>query len=610
LARELVAIEMELRRKAGEEPSLAQYAKYSSEEWLLGLRPRDVAESGGSNDATLDVLGTVPTAGEALPQQDLSQKVLKYFGDYELIREIAHGGMGVVYQARQVSLGRIVAVKMILTGALASKQIVERFQREARAAALLDHPGIVPIYEVGVHNEQHFFSMSYIDGESLATKLATGPMEAKEAAALVVQISHAIQYAHERGVIHRDIKPSNILLDRRGVPRVTDFGLAKRVDDGAELTVTGQILGTPSYMPPEQAAGQIESIGPESDVYSLGAMLYAMVTGRPPFQAASSVETLRQVIDEEVIPPVQLDRTIPKDLETIILKCLDKSRPRRYSSAQLLREDLERFLDDRPILARPVTSIEKAWRWCRRNAIVAGLSTLVSMLVIGTATLPSIAYLREAALKDDLHYEVELRKNLNANVSEMKSKEHARTINQKLDKAINDRKERARLKKELLELSNRSGQQQSNEELLERTMNSNRRYNKLTKEEENVILRQGTEPAYKGKYSYHNEEGCYICKRCNAPLFDSTHKFECGCGWPCFDDAISDAMNWSIDGTRKRIHCNNCGGHLGHQFQGERFTPKNVRNCVNSISLTFIPKWRVMPNVVLLGEIEITEGKP
>ena len=200
-------------------------------------------------------------------------------------------------------------------------------------------------------------------------------------------------------------------------------------------------------MPPEQAAGQIESVGPESDVYSLGAMLYAMVTGRPPFQAASSVETLRQVIDAEVIPPVQLDRTIPKDLETIILKCLDKSRPRRYSSAQLLREDLERFLEDRPILARPVTSIEKGWRWCRRNPIVAGLSTLVSMLVIGTATLPSIAYLREAALKDDLHYEVELRKNLNANVSEMKSKEHARTINQKLDKAINDRKERARLKK-------------------------------------------------------------------------------------------------------------------------------------------------------------------
>jgi serine/threonine protein kinase/Leucine-rich repeat (LRR) protein len=244
--------------------------------------------------------------------------------------------------------------------------------------------------------------MGYIDGESLATKLAAGPMEAKEAAALVVQISHAIQYAHERGVIHRDIKPSNILLDRRGVPRVTDFGLAKRVDDGTELTVTGQILGTPSYMPPEQAAGQIESVGPESDVYSLGAMLYAMVTGRPPFQAASSVETLRQVIDEEVIPPVQLDRTIPKDLETIILKCLDKSRPRRYSSAQLLREDLERFLDDRPILARPVTSIEKSWRWCRRNPIVAGLSTLVSVLVLGTATLSSIAYLREAALRKDL----------------------------------------------------------------------------------------------------------------------------------------------------------------------------------------------------------------
>jgi eukaryotic-like serine/threonine-protein kinase len=408
LARELVAIEMELRRKAGEEPSLAQYAKYSSEEWLQGLRPQVESPNVGLNDATLDVPGTVPTACGVQAGKTLPQNVVRYFGDYELIREIAHGGMGVVYQARQVSLDRIVAVKMILAGALASQQIVERFQREARAAALLDHPGIVPIYEVGVHNDQHFFSMGYIDGESLATKLAAGPMESKEAAALVVQISHAIQYAHERGVIHRDIKPSNILLDRRGVPRVADFGLAKRVDEGTELTGTGQILGTPSYMPPEQAACQVDSIGPESDVYSLGAMLYAMVTGRPPFQAASSVETLRQVIDEEVIPPVQLDRTIPKDLETIILKCLDKSRPRRYSSAQLLREDLERFLDDRPILARPVTSIEKGWRWCRRNPIVAGLSTLVSVLVIGTATLSSIAYLREVDLREKLKDSLEL----------------------------------------------------------------------------------------------------------------------------------------------------------------------------------------------------------
>jgi peptide-methionine (R)-S-oxide reductase len=289
---------------------------------------------------------------------------------------------------------------------------------------------------------------------------------------------------------------------------------------------------------------------------------------------------------------------------------LDKSRPRRYSSAQLLREDLERFLDDRPILARPVTSIEKAWRWCHRNPIVAGLAMLVSVLVLGTATLSSIAYLREAALRDDLFYEVELRKNLNANVSEMKSKEHAKIINQKLDKAINDRKERARLKKELMELSNRPEQQTSTEDLLERSVNSGRKYNKLTGEEQHVILRQGTEPAYRGKYTYHDAEGCYICKRCNAPLFDSTHKFESGCGWPCFDDAISNAMNWSIDGTRMRIHCNNCGGHLGHQYQGERFTSKNVRNCVNSISLTFIPKGKDKPNVVLLGEIEITEGKP
>ena len=196
---------------------------------------------------------------------------IRYLGDYELVEEIARGGMGVVYKARQVSLNRIVAVKMILAGQLATKADHDRFHAEAQAAALLEHPNIVPIFEVGEHEGQHYFSMGYVDGQSLAARLAEGPLPPKEAAELVATVAEAVEYAHRQGVIHRDIKPSNILIDSQGRPRVTDFGLAKRVDSGSELTATGQILGTPSYMPPEQAAGQIKAVGPAADIYALGA---------------------------------------------------------------------------------------------------------------------------------------------------------------------------------------------------------------------------------------------------------------------------------------------------------------------------------------------------
>ena len=225
--------------------------------------------------------------------------------------------MGVVYKARQISLNRIVAVKMILAGLLATKADHDRFHSEAQAAALLDHPNIVPIFEVGEHEGQHYFSMGYVDGQSLAARLAEGPLPPKEAAELVATVAEAVEYAHRQGVIHRDIKPSNILIDSKGRPRVTDFGLAKRVDSGSDLTATGQVLGTPSYMPPEQAAGQIRAVGPAADVYALGALLYATLTGRPPFQAATSLETLRQVIEREPVALRQLNPAIPRDLETI-----------------------------------------------------------------------------------------------------------------------------------------------------------------------------------------------------------------------------------------------------------------------------------------------------
>ncbi len=216
---------------------------------------------------------------------------VRYFGDYELIREIARGGMGVVFHARQVSLNRPVAVKMILAGQLANEVEVKRFYIEAQAAANLDHPGIVPIIEVGQHEGQHYFSMAFVEGQSLSRRLAEGPLPPREAAALLAKVAEAIEYAHRRGVIHRDLKPGNILLDRDGNPRVTDFGLAKKLESDSGLTGSGQVMGTPSYMPPEQARGNRSEVGTAADVYALGATLYALLTGRPPFQAATAVET-------------------------------------------------------------------------------------------------------------------------------------------------------------------------------------------------------------------------------------------------------------------------------------------------------------------------------
>ncbi len=322
---------------------------------------------------------------------------IRYFGDYELLEEIARGGMGVVYKARQISLNRIVAVKMILAGNFATRADHDRFHAEAQAAALLDHPNIVPIYEVGEYEGQHYFSMGYVDGQSLAARLAEGPLPPKEAATMVATVAEAVEYAHRQGVIHRDIKPSNVLLDCQGRPRVTDFGLAKRVDSGSDLTATGQVLGTPSYMPPEQAAGQINAVGPAADIYALGALLYTLLATRPPFQAATSFETLQQVIDQEPVALRQLNAAVPRDLETIVLKCLEKSVPRRYSTAQALTDDLRRYLDGRPILARPVGRWERTWRWCRRQPVVACLIAAVALtLVAGIIVSSWFAMVAEA----------------------------------------------------------------------------------------------------------------------------------------------------------------------------------------------------------------------
>ncbi len=308
---------------------------------------------------------------------------VRYFGDYELLEEIARGGMGVIYRARQTNLKRIVALKMILAGQLAGEQDVQRFHAEAEAAAKLDHPGIVPIYEVGVHEGQHYFSMGYVEGESLAHKVAAGPLPAREAAELTRKIAEAVAYAHGQGVIHRDLKPANVLLDKDGQPRISDFGLAKRVEADSDLTATGQILGTPSYMPPEQAAGKLDQIKETADVYSLGALLYTLLSGRPPFQADNPLDTLLQVLEQEPVSPRLLNPSVPRDLDTMCLKCLDKEPRRRYASAEELADELQRFLKGEPIQARPIRTPARAWRWCKRKPALASLLATLVVVFLG-----------------------------------------------------------------------------------------------------------------------------------------------------------------------------------------------------------------------------------
>ncbi|MFM8734174.1 MAG: serine/threonine-protein kinase [Pirellulales bacterium] len=274
------------------------------------------------------------------------------FGDYELVEEIGRGGMGIVYRAVQQSLGRTVAVKMLLRRDLASHADLARFRSEAEAAARLDHPGIVPIFEVGEQDGLPFYSMRLIEGTTLAKRLAQGPLPPREAAVLMAKVADAVQAAHDRGVLHRDLKPSNILLDPAGEPLVSDFGLAKRREDSDSVTHTGAILGTPCYMSPEQAAGSRGDVGPATDVWSLGAILYQMLTGRPPFQASSPMDTLLAVLETDPPVPRSLDRGVDRDLEMIALRSLQKPQDLRYASAAHLAADLRAYLAGEPVAAR------------------------------------------------------------------------------------------------------------------------------------------------------------------------------------------------------------------------------------------------------------------
>lgn len=339
--------------------------------------------AGGDAPTTLDpgleaAAASVPPLG-----------AIRYFGDYELLAEIARGGMGVVYKARQTSLNRIVAVKMILAGQLASQSDIRRFHAEAEAAANLQHPNIVVIHEVGEHEDRHYFSMDYVEGQNLASLVREGPLPAVKAAELVKTIADAIQYAHHRGILHRDLKPQNVLIDEQGRPRVTDFGLAKRTGVDSGLTQTGAVMGSPSYMPPEQATGRADQVGPHSDVYSLGAILYELLTGKAPFVGESTLVTLRKVVEEEPVQPSSCNPLVPPDLETICLKCLEKKPERRYHTARALAEEFERFLNHEPILARPPSEWRKVSSWVIRHPwlITASLALVGAVVVIGLAGL-------------------------------------------------------------------------------------------------------------------------------------------------------------------------------------------------------------------------------
>jgi tetratricopeptide (TPR) repeat protein len=341
-------------------------------------------------------------------------------GAYELLEEIGHGGMGVVYKARQAGLGRVVALKLIRAGEHAGAAELVRFQAEAEAIARLSHPNIVQVYEVGEQDGQPFFSLELVEGGSLDQKLAGKPWPARPAAQLIETLAGAVQHAHERGVVHRDLKPANVLLasSRRAsslacpaeegkqgclpyeaVPKITDFGLAKLLEGGPGLTPTEAILGTPSYMAPEQARGRTKEVGPAADCYALGAILYECLTGRPPFQAESSLDALQQVLSEEPVSPRRLVAGLPRDLEVICLKCLEKDAKKRYGSAAALADDLQRFLASQPIRARPPGALYRFGKFAgRHKAAVAGVASVFLALVVGiVGTSVGLARARQEA---------------------------------------------------------------------------------------------------------------------------------------------------------------------------------------------------------------------
>jgi len=354
-------------------------------------------------------------------------ELVGYFGDYELIREIDRGGMGVVYAARQVSLDRILALKMIPDNPRSSQAELRRFQLEAVAVASFDHPNIVPIYEVGQHDGHRYFSMKLVEGGSLATESPRLRGDYVALARLVATTARAIHYAHQRGILHRDLKPSNILLDRNDQPLIADFGLARRIEAERDLTCTGSIVGTPAYMAPEQAEGLREAVTTAVDVYGLGAIFYETLAGHPPLRGDSLFETLRRVRDEEPVSPSAIDPRVPRDLETICLKCLEKEPQNRYPTALAVAEDLERWLAGHPITARPSTVVERAVKWAKRRPTAAGL--LVTGAIAVLAVTLAVREMRSAERFRNLADSAELKRTHESLARRLAEAEVARRIN-------------------------------------------------------------------------------------------------------------------------------------------------------------------------------------
>jgi WD40 repeat protein/tRNA A-37 threonylcarbamoyl transferase component Bud32 len=386
LLEELLRVECELRRRAGEMPGREEYAPRFPEQaavidaiFAAGPMPSDVTGPLAASTTAAPVTTDGQTDGDPSPAPGTR---VRYFGDYELIREIGRGGMGVVYKARQISLNRPVALKMIRAAALASEDEVRRFRNEAESVAKLDHPHIVPVYEVGEHDGRHYFTMKLIAGPSVQETLSPFAADPKAVARLMVTVAEAVHHAHQRGILHRDLKPSNILLDELGRPHVTDFGLAKRVEADEGLTLSGAVVGTPAYMAPEQAWGKRRLVTTLSDVYGLGAVLYALLTGVAPFGGETALETLDRVRREPPVPPTRVNPRVPRDVEVICLTCLAKEPAERYPTAGALAADLGRFIAGEPVSVRAPGVIERAAKWAWRKPTLAAAYTLGLLAVL------------------------------------------------------------------------------------------------------------------------------------------------------------------------------------------------------------------------------------
>src|SRR5438270_12107580 len=347
---------------------------------LLASAPVATDDESGSAEDVSNV-----TTAPQIKKAPRPAKTLADFGDYELLEEIGRGGQGVVYRARQKSLNRTVALKVIGLGHWATEAHLKRFRLEAEAAASLEHPGIVPIHEVGERDGSCYFSMKFVEGGQLDEVAKRQPIPIRQAVELIAKVARTVHYAHEHGILHRDIKPGNILLDAKGEPHLTDFGLARLVESESTMTRTLDVLGTPSYMAPEQAMGNNAAVSSVTDIYGLGAVLYQLLTGQPPFAGGATYETVKLLLDTEPKKPRLLNPKIDRDLSTICLKCLEKNPRYRYSSALELAEDLERWLEGRPISARSISAPARIWRWSRRNPKL--VATGVAGLVLGAAAI-------------------------------------------------------------------------------------------------------------------------------------------------------------------------------------------------------------------------------